>query len=82
MRARCSVACSELLGWSLFRHAHVLQAAGDPAAFSSRTQCRVITNGMDPSSTPSSRDWCRGDVPRRAGLADVGLREPRSGRGP
>lgn len=49
MRERCPVAYSELLGWSLFRHADVLHVLNDPDTFSSVVSARrVVPNGMDP----------------------------------
>ncbi len=48
MRARCPVAHSEALGWSLFSHGDVTAVTGDPVAFSSATQRLAIPNGMDP----------------------------------
>ncbi len=48
MRARCPVAHSEALSWSLFSHGDVTAVTGDPVAFSSATQRLAIPNGMDP----------------------------------
>lgn len=48
LRARCPVAYSEFLGWSLFRYQDVLRVATDPVTFSSHAKRRVIPNGMDP----------------------------------
>ena len=49
MRARCPVAHSEYLGWSLFRHADVLRAIEDPDTFSSAVSTHLnVPNGMDP----------------------------------
>ena len=49
MRERCPVAHSELLGWSLFRHADVMRVLDDPATFSSVVSAhRAVPNGMDP----------------------------------
>ena len=45
---RCPVAHSEVMGWSLFRHADVTAVTGDPVAFSSATRRLAIPNGMDP----------------------------------
>jgi len=47
MRERCPVAHSEFLGWSLFRHADVAEAAADPTRFSSATRRIAVPNGMD-----------------------------------
>jgi cytochrome P450 len=47
-RRRCPVAHSDLLGWSLFRHADVSAAASDPATYSSATRRVAIPNGTDP----------------------------------
>ena len=48
MRARCPVAHSDFLGWSLFTHRDVVEAVRDTVAFSSATKRRAIPNGMDP----------------------------------
>jgi cytochrome P450 len=56
MRERCPVAHSEVLGWSVFRHADVTSVTGDPAAFSSATRRLAIPNGMDP---PQHTDYRR-----------------------
>jgi cytochrome P450 len=48
MRARCPVAHSDFLGWSLFAHRDVLEAVRDTVTFSSATKRRAIPNGMDP----------------------------------
>lgn len=48
MRARCPVAHSEALGWSLFSHGDVTAVTEDPVAFSSATRRLAIPNGMDP----------------------------------
>ncbi len=48
MRARCPVAHSDFLGWSLFAHHDVVEAVSDTATFSSATKRRAIPNGMDP----------------------------------
>jgi cytochrome P450 len=48
MRARCPVAYSDFLGWSLFAHGDVAEAVRDAATFSSTTKRRAIPNGMDP----------------------------------
>lgn len=48
MRARCPVAHSDFLGWSLFAHRDVVETVHDTVAFSSATKRRAIPNGMDP----------------------------------
>ena len=48
MRARCPVAYSDFLGWSLFAHRDVVEALRDTATFSSAMKRRAIPNGMDP----------------------------------
>ncbi len=49
MRRKCPVAHSEYLGWSLFRHADVMQVLQDPATFSSAVSSHLsVPNGMDP----------------------------------
>lgn len=49
MGERCPVAHSDLLGWSLFRHADVLRALHDPETFSSVVSTHpAVPNGMDP----------------------------------
>ncbi len=48
MRARCPVAHSDFLGWSLFAHRDVVEAVRNTATFSSMTKRRAIPNGMDP----------------------------------
>jgi cytochrome P450 len=48
MRARCPVAHSDFLGWSLFTHRDVVEAVRDTVTFSSATKRRAIPNGMDP----------------------------------
>lgn len=49
MRERCPVAYSEVLGWSLFRHADVVRVLLDPQSFSSVVSShRAVPSGMDP----------------------------------
>ncbi len=49
MRERCPVAHSDYLGWSLFRHADVLQVVADHRSFSNVvSQHPSVPNGMDP----------------------------------
>ncbi len=49
MREHCPVAYSELLGWSLFRHADVTRAVLDHKTFSNAvSQHLSVPNGMDP----------------------------------
>lgn len=48
LRERCPVAHSDLLGWSLFRHADVVRVLDDPATFSNASRGRAVPNGMDP----------------------------------
>ena len=48
MRARCPVAHSDFLGWSLFAHRDVVETVRDTVTFSSATKRRAIPNGMDP----------------------------------
>lgn len=55
MRDRCPVAHSELLGWSLFRHANVMRVVSDPGTFRSATKRLAIPNGMDPPEHTAHR---------------------------
>ncbi len=48
MRARCPVAYSDFLGWSLFRHGDIVAVLDDPATYSSASRHLAIPNGMDP----------------------------------
>ena len=49
MRGRCPVAHSEYLGWSLFRHADVLQVVEDHQTFSNVVSTHLnVPDGMDP----------------------------------
>lgn len=49
MRERCPVACSDFLGWSLFRHEDLLRVLNEPGTFSSAVSSHVsVPNGMDP----------------------------------
>ena len=48
MRERCPVAHSELMGWSLFRHADVSAVLADTATYSNASRYLAIPNGMDP----------------------------------
>ena len=49
MRGRCPVAHSEYLGWSLFRHADVLQVVEDHETFSNVVSTHLnVPDGMDP----------------------------------
>lgn len=49
MRARCPVAHSEYLGWSVFRHADVVAVVTDNDAFSSAVSNHpAVPNGFDP----------------------------------
>ena len=50
MRERCPVAHSDVMGWSLFKHADVVAVTADPVVFSSATRRRAST-----ASTESSR---------------------------
>ena len=46
---RCPVAFSEMLQWSVFRHADVMRVLLDPATFSNAVSHHVaVPNGMDP----------------------------------
>ncbi|HEX5498489.1 MAG TPA: hypothetical protein VFX03_04645, partial [Thermomicrobiales bacterium] len=56
MRGRCPVAYDDFLNWSLFRHADVVDVAGDPAKFSSVSHHLAIPNGMDPPDHGRYRD--------------------------
>lgn len=57
MRARCPVAHSDYLGWSLFRHADVVAAARDHETFSNVVSARVsVPNGMDPPEHTPHRE--------------------------
>ncbi len=57
MRARCPVAHSEYLGWSLFRHADVLRVVEDPGTFSSVVSAHLnVPNGMDPPEHTAFRE--------------------------
>jgi cytochrome P450 len=49
MRARCPVAYSDFLQWSVFRHADVRRVLEDHATFSNRTSGHLsVPHGMDP----------------------------------
>ncbi|NLD69055.1 MAG: cytochrome P450 [Limnobacter sp.] len=49
MRARCPIAHSEFLGWSVFRHADVLRILHDHQSFSNAVSVHLnVPNGMDP----------------------------------
>lgn len=48
MRERCSVAHSEFLGWSLFRHEDIVTVLADPKTYSNVSRFLAIPNGMDP----------------------------------
>jgi cytochrome P450 len=49
MRARCPVAHSDYLGWSVFRHEDVLRVLHDHHAFSNQVSRHIsVPNGMDP----------------------------------
>jgi cytochrome P450 len=56
MRDRCPVARSELMGWSVFRHADIARVVDDPATFSSASRHIAIPNGMDPPEHARYRD--------------------------
>ncbi len=56
MRARCPVASSDFLGWSLFRYADIAKVLADPQTFSSESPHRAIPNGMDPPAHTAYRD--------------------------
>ena len=57
MRARCPVAHSDYLWWSLFRHADVLRALEDPQSFSNAASNHLsIPNAMDPPEHTPYRD--------------------------
>ncbi|CAG4883363.1 Cytochrome P450 [Georgfuchsia toluolica] len=49
MRARCPVAYSEYLNWSLFKHEDVVRVLNDPQSFSNVVSSYLsVPNGMDP----------------------------------
>ncbi|HRO60601.1 MAG TPA: cytochrome P450 [Burkholderiaceae bacterium] len=49
MRARCPIAHSDFLGWSVFRHAEVLRILHDHQSFSNAVSVHLnVPNGMDP----------------------------------
>lgn len=73
-RGRCPVAHSEVMGWSLFRHADVTAVTGDPIAFSSATRRLAIPNGMDP---PQHTDY-RGSLEPYFTSDRLAAFEPRS----
>lgn len=57
MREKQSVAYSDFLGWSIFRHADVLRVLRDPANFSSRVSRHVsVPSGMDPPQHGAFRE--------------------------
>src|SRR5450759_432253 len=55
MRARCPVAHSDFLGWSLFAHHDVVAAVRDMATIRSATKRPAIPNGMDPPEHTAHR---------------------------
>lgn len=48
MRARCPLAHSQFLGWSLFGHADVAAVLDDPDTFSNPARFLAIPNGLNP----------------------------------
>lgn len=48
MRARCPVAHSEFLGWSLFRHEDIVAVLADPSTFRNKSHFPAIPNGLNP----------------------------------
>ncbi len=49
LRERCPVAHSDVLGWSLFRHADIVQVLEDDESFSAVVSSHLsVPNGMDP----------------------------------
>lgn len=49
MRAKCPIAHSDFLGWSVFRHADVVRILHDHETFSNATSVHLnVPNGMDP----------------------------------
>ncbi len=48
MRERCPVAHSGFMGWSLFRHADIVEVLADPTTYSSASRRLAVPNGMDP----------------------------------
>jgi len=49
MREQCPVAFSDLMGWSLFRHADLVRVLNEPEKFSSVVSRNLsVPNGMDP----------------------------------
>jgi cytochrome P450 len=48
MREQCPVAHSDFLGWSLFRHADIVEVLADPQTYSSASRHPAVPNGMDP----------------------------------
>lgn len=48
LRARCPVAHSEMLGWSVLRHGDAVRVLDDPGTFSNAVSTRLtVPNGMD-----------------------------------
>jgi len=47
LRARCPVAHSDFLNWSLFRHEDIAAVLADPATYSSVSKHLAVPNGMD-----------------------------------
>jgi cytochrome P450 len=62
LRSRCPVAHSDLLGWSVLRHADVLDVLHDHDTYRNRvSQHLSVPNGMDPPEhTPYRRLIVRG----------------------
>jgi len=57
MRAKCPVAYSDYLQWSVFRHADVTAILHDPKTFSNRVSRHIsVPNGMDPPEHDVYRD--------------------------
>jgi cytochrome P450 len=56
MRERHGVAHSGFMGWSLFRHADIVEVLADPKTFSSASRHLAIPNGMDPPDHTRHRD--------------------------
>jgi cytochrome P450 len=57
LRGRCPVAHSDLLGWSVWRHADVLDVLHDPDTYRNQVSAHLsVPNGMDPPEhTPFRR---------------------------
>ena len=79
MRERCPVAYSELMQWSLFRHADITRVLHDPETFSNAVSKRIsVPHGIDPPEHTAYRRIIGTHYPTMSLVVVADLLEPRA----